>query len=186
MSIAYGLRAEFAGTVTQVLPADDQHDDPREVDVPAFTGGVISYDDGQSFDIRAALDEDPHPGVIVVSEANTGLVLALDEYPALRRVTVPTDLADAPTSGYDDLTVTQLRAEADRRGLEGAARARKDILVKALTDHDRRLAAGDADAQAAPDHVVRILDDGDLETPADRAGEPGVNADTAGASGQED
>jgi hypothetical protein len=133
--VAFALREEYAGTVLQ----RETEDDPG-TEVPVFTGGLIGAGD-RELNVRELLDEGN--GTIVIEPAEHPLTLvALDEYPALKRVPVP---ADAPvTTGYADQTATKLREEAGRRGIAGAAGASKVDLVPALEADDERIAAGDA------------------------------------------
>lgn len=161
MSTAFALRAEYEGTVPQDV-------DGVTVDVPAFTGGVIAVAGReQAFDVREALEAGA--GVIVVADSDPALALALSEYPPLKRVEVPDD-AEA-VDQYAGMTVADLRAEAQRRGLEGYGRAVKDALITALRAHDARLAAGDSTAAPSDTNPVTV---GELADPD--AGDAGQEA----------
>lgn len=75
-SIAYGLRAEYDGTV-------ELDGEP----VPRYLGGLLAVTGADDFDVRAALDAGD--GTIVVDETNAALIRVLDEQPALKRVDPP-------------------------------------------------------------------------------------------------
>ena len=129
--IAFELREEYAGTVEQFETQADK-DAGRGVEVPAFTGGIINAG-ARDVDVRELLDVEPHPGVIVIGEDDPALVMALDEYPPLKRTTVPAG-AEVPTVGkYDGRLRGDLAEEARTRGVEGTARASRGALVAALT-----------------------------------------------------
>lgn len=138
---AYALREEFQGI---------------------YAGGVLAVGaEGRSVDVLEML-ESRSDGIIVTSDPE--LELTLDHYAPLKPVPVPDGIE--PTSGYDNLTVAELRDEAKRRDLDGAGRASKAQLVDALTAHDERLAAGDASVSASPDNPVTLDDvagDGEKE-----------------------
>lgn len=133
-TVAYALREEYQGTTVQNIDGEDR-------EVPVFTGGVIRAGE-DDFDVREALDEGD--GVIVVAETSSGLLSALDEYPALKRVAVPEGAA--PLTEYQGAPLGRLRVEAKRRGLDGYSRANREALIAALEEHDRRAAAGEIDA----------------------------------------
>jgi hypothetical protein len=135
-SIVYGLREEYAGTVIQRDKPGDEG-----VEVPKFSGGVVSIgNEGESLDIAEALEEGG--GEIVVSDTDQRAVIALDEYPALKRLRTSDDPPDTPTIGWADRLKVDLVKEADSRGIEGGAGALKDDLVQALTVHDELIADG--------------------------------------------
>lgn len=120
---AYGLRAEYDGTV-----------DLDGETVPIFRGGLLAVDGAPDFDVRAELDAGA--GVIVVDDTNTALTFVLDEHPALKRVPAP-EHRDA-IGPYDGMNTDDLRAELRNRALP--AGGRKDELVARLEADD----AGDA------------------------------------------
>lgn len=118
--IAYGLRAEYEGTV-------DTDDGP----IAVFQGGLIRVDDARDLNIAEALEAGG--GVIVAEDHDYALVTALDEYPALKRVPAPE--TQEPTVGrFDGLTALELRAEAVNRDLSTAGS--KAELVARLEAHD--------------------------------------------------
>jgi len=87
MSSAFGLRAEYEGTVDQ----DGEQ-------VPAFTGGVLAIPDGRSYNVREELDKSG--GTIVVPDDDHILATVLEQYPALKSVPVPDKKArKADTAG---------------------------------------------------------------------------------------
>lgn len=142
-TIAYELRESHAGTVEQL-----EHADADPVEVPLFTGGLIRVGVDGEADVAELLEEGG--GTIVVDEVNEALIAALDEYPALKRVSAGGAAPTASTSAYADSNVTALRADAKARELEGGSSATKDELVNALEEHDRRLADGTLDELGAP------------------------------------
>jgi hypothetical protein len=133
-NIAYGLRAEYDGTVEQ----DGET-------VPVYTGGIIAVD-GHDFDVRAELDAGN--GSIVVDESNAPLIRALDEYPALKRVATPED--GEPISRWDGESVSELRAELKVRDLPSSGN--RDELVARLEASDAHIAdpAHNPDPAAPP------------------------------------
>lgn len=139
-TVAYALREEFAGTVTQVLEADADGNPTKTVDVPAFGGGLIALGDDDELDLAEALEAGG--GIITVDASAKPLaVTILDELPALKRVTTP--VGGDPVVGYRDRTVKANRDEASNRGIAGASRASAEDLVAALEADDRRAAAGE-------------------------------------------
>lgn len=165
MSIAFALRAEYEGTVRQVVAVTDG--EPVHGDeVPLFSGGVIGIGGDRSFDVREALTDGG--GTIVVADVDEGLITALDEYPPLKRVPVPEN-AEA-IDPYVGMSREALRDEAQRRGLSGHARAAKPALRAALLEHDRRSAGGDSAASPTPDNPVTVDE-------LDQAGDAGDQAD---------
>lgn len=141
--LAYALREEFAGTVVQYETQEDA-DNGNGVEVPAYTGGVISAGD-RDVNVRELLDEKPE-GVIVVHPSDVALINALEDYPALKRVSaagldLPADVQ--PVDELESSTVAHLRDLAEREGLAGASTARKAELVAAIR------AKRDAVAEAA-------------------------------------
>lgn len=137
-TIAFGLRAEYDGTVT--------HDDGSEA--PVYTGGVIAVGlNREALDVRRALDDGA--GRIVVDDSDLELVGALDAYPALKRLPADADAAGAvQVSRYELMTANDLKAEFDSRGFETAGRASKADRAAALQAHDHALAAGDTETAA--------------------------------------
>lgn len=118
--VAYELREDFAGEVDTVI-------DGENVTVPLYSGGLIKIGFDEDLDVSVALEEGG--GTIVVDEAKTAAVLALDEYPPLKRVPVP---ADADTvAGYLGQGRDALAAELERRGIK-AGKATKADLAAAL------------------------------------------------------
>lgn len=139
-TVAYALREEYAGTVTQVLEADADGNPTKTVDVPAFGGGLIALGDDDELDLAEALEAGG--GTITVDASAKPLaVTILDELPVLKRVRAPID-ADVKV-GYRDRTAKANRDEASNRGIAGAARASAEDLVAALEADDARAAAGE-------------------------------------------
>lgn len=141
--VAYELRADYVDT---------------------FAGGLLRAGD-RDLNIAELLEQGG--GTIVVDAAATPLEVAiLDDYPALKRVKAPE--GEAATVSHADLTVRQLRDEAARRGMGGAASASKTALVQALDTDDARVAAG---IDVPPTYTVEALgetdDLSDLGQPAD-------------------
>lgn len=149
---AYGLRAEFDGTV------DDFNGAPS----PIFTGGIIDVA-GHDFDVRAELDAGN--GTIIVDENNAALIRALDEYPALKRVPAPADAGDG-ISRWDASTVAELRAELKIRELP--AGGNRDELVARLEASDDHI----ADPAHNPDPAADAPDPGPDPTTAPPAATP--------------
>lgn len=155
-AIAYGLREDYAGTVTQYeTEADEQAGNGTEVD--KFTGGVVSIGpDGDVLDVKEELEKGA--GVIVVDPATADprLIDRLDNFPALKRVKVPAGTQPL-TGGYGDATVTKLRDELKRRGIAAAGSLSHEEAVTALERFD-------SFDPAPPDgtHVDRL---GDTEVP---------------------
>lgn len=148
-TIAYGLRADYEGTVEQ-----------DGATVPRFLGGVIAVADRPAIDLRLALEAGA--GTIVVDELDTAAILALDASPALKRL--PSRAApDAPTvSRYAEVNVADLRTELGRRDLDTAGR--RDELVARLEAADNIVAdGGDPAGQVIADAGVA----GSTGTPAD-------------------
>lgn len=178
--IAYALRHEYAGTVTQ-----KESDDDPGTEVPAFTGGLIRAGE---LEIDVAEELEAGDGFIVLDERAGAAAAHLDEYPPLKRVPVPAGV-NAPTGSfaeappYTTQTVTELKADATSRGLEGAGSARKPELVVALEEHDRRRAEGGLDELGAPLTIDALVaaatgtDQADAEVTAED------NDDQAGAAG---
>lgn len=149
--IGYELRAAYAGTVLQRTDGDDPG-----TEVPVFQGGLITAGD-RDLNIGELLEEGD--GRIYVEDSDAAAILALDEYPALKRTTVA-DGAEATVNtvaeAYADRNRDELRAEADSRGIEGAKSSNKPELVIALEEHDRRLADRSLDELGAPISVIRL------------------------------
>lgn len=159
--VAFALRQEYAGTV--------------EVDgeeVPRFLGGVIAAGDS---DLNVAELLEEGAGTIVLEGNDTRAVVALDEYPALKRVPVPTGAE--LTAGYADENVTALRAELRRRGITRAGAASKDEAVVALQAFDRLQDEGiTVPAETSLAELLELDADDEPPEPAETA-EP-ANADT--------
>lgn len=132
--IAYGLRAEYDGTV-----------DTPDGTTPAYQGGVIGVDEAREVNIAEALEAGG--GKIIADPGDNALVTALDAYPALKRIAADQDAA--PTvARYDGLTSAELRRELAVRDLSpGGAKAE---LVDRLEAHDVAVAAGDQAGAANP------------------------------------
>jgi hypothetical protein len=110
-TVAYALREEFTGTVTQVLEADADGKPTKTLEAPKFSGGVIAAGD-EDLNLAELLEEGN--GVIVVDPtANPLAVVVLDELGVLKRVPPPADAAAAV--GYRDRTATALRERAGQR-----------------------------------------------------------------------
>lgn len=172
--IAFELTDEFAG-VTTVYETIEDKDADRGVEVPTYTGGLISAGD-RDVDVRELLDTDPHPGLIVADDADTALVIALDDYPALKRTTVPDNV-----TGIDDLegrTVADLRVIARQDlGLDGGARASRPALLAAIRRKRELLAAANESEEARQRNslatsVTELAEAGDPRDD-DQAGTPG-------------
>lgn len=133
-AVAFGLREEYAGTVTQ-FETEEAKEAGKGTEVDLFTGGLLHVGtDGEELDVKAALEAGD--GVIVVDPATSPILLTrLDEYPALKRVPVPAGAAPL-TGGYADRTAAELRDELKRRGITGAGSTAKPELVTALEHID--------------------------------------------------
>ena len=127
-AIAYALRDEFTGTVDQ-----RETEDAEPVTVPVFTGGPISVDTDREIHLGEALEEGG--GTIVIDDGDGALIVALDGYPALKRVAVP-EGAEPVAGDYDSQTNAALRAELNRRGVTGGGNKSHDELVAALEAYD--------------------------------------------------
>lgn len=127
-AVAYQLRDEYAGDV-----------EVNGETVPRFTGGPVSVDVDREINIGEALGE--NDGVIVVDDGDHAMTAALDGYPALKRVAVP-EGAEPVEGDYDSRTNNQLRAELNRRGVQGAGNKSHDELVAALEGYDTLNEAG--------------------------------------------
>lgn len=161
--IAYELRAEYAGTVEQVLTVNEHGDPDTTQTVPLFTGGVIRAGD-KDLDVRAELEQGN--GRIVIDDADPhaqAAVIALDGYPALKRVAAAG--ADATLDPLDELNAAQARAEASRIGLSIAAGTKADEVRAGLKAHRDALAAGD-DVAPSDSRTVTIQADGTLSVEA--------------------
>lgn len=137
--IAYELRQAFSGTVEQTI-------DGKPVEVPYFTGGVITAGE-RDIDVRADLDDEAGgAGRIIVADDDIAAIIALDAYPPLKRV----DLADGDVTlegaGYGRFTVDVLRKDPRLADAKGASKAVKPELVAALEELDRRRDEGDTAA----------------------------------------
>lgn len=130
--IAYALREDYAGTVTQ------NHADGSTTEAPRYTGGLITIGNDE-LDVRAALDE--NDGTIVVTDNAVAAVAALDSYPALKRVAVPRGATPIVTP-YDHRPIGDLRHDLSRRAIAGGARVSRERAIAALIAHDDALASG--------------------------------------------
>lgn len=172
--IAYALRDEYAGTVTQTI-------DDVDVDVPAYSGGVIRA--GAELDINVLEELEAGGGFIILDERDAGAAVHLDEYPPLERVKAPEgaepsgSFAELPP--YANQGVPELRADAQSRGLANVGAARKAELVAALEEHDLRLAEGTLDELGAPPTIADLAAAGGErqadEQPAPAAAAPNVD-----------
>lgn len=105
-SIAYALRAEHADS---------------------FGGAVICIGpNGEALDTKAALEEGD--GKIVVSDNDQWTISKLDEHPQFKRVAVP-DEPEVVVDRFEEMTVPQLRDEAQKLGVENPGRSRDDVLA---------------------------------------------------------
>lgn len=98
----------------------------EEYDADTF-GGSVTLGDGTAFDVAASLDLGG--GVIVTDDE--GLIVALDAYPALKRVAVPEG-----QGGYDSLKKDDLEKLASDRGVEIPDNATKAQIIDALQNAD--------------------------------------------------
>jgi hypothetical protein len=141
-TVAYALRADFEGTVSQaVTELDDEGklvETGEVVEVDKFLGGLINAGD-RELDVKAELEEGG--GRIVVLASDTGAIDALNAFPALKRVGSE-EGEEAVLVPYPNRNRDALRDEATSRGIEGAGGANKDPLVYALEEHDLRTAEG--------------------------------------------
>lgn len=125
-SVAYALRDEHEGTVDLEVDGEAQT-------VPKFGGGLIRTGADSEIELREALDEGD--GVIVVDDTDNAAIVALDGIVALKRVAVP-EGAETIAGGYEDRDNSALRAELNRRGVQGAGNKNHDELVAALVSYD--------------------------------------------------
>lgn len=176
--IAYELREDYRGTVTQNIDGED-------VEVPVFTGGLVHVGtDGREADVRELVDG-RDDGVIVVDDYEPVLVVALDAYPALKRTKVPDGaIAVNVAAKYEELSKAELRAEATARGIAGGSSASKAELVAALEEHDRRLAEGGLEDLGTPLTVTALAAAAapDTDTEAPTTGVESTAGEVAGAS----
>lgn len=132
--VAFRLRDEYAETV-----------EVEGEQVLTFQGGQVALPDTTTLDIGRALDEEPHPGLIIFEASDLAAVDQLRAYPALEETEVPKGAE--PSGGYGGRTVPALRSALADRGLP--QKGKKDELVDRLEQHDRATAAGDTEAIAA-------------------------------------
>lgn len=145
-TIAYGLRAEFQGTI----------DDDGEGRRPKFLGGVIRLDSDRELNVGDALAA--HDGAIPVDDGDHLAIAALDGYPALKRLPARVAKELEPIVGeYDGRKVGVLRRECIRRGLP--ADGVKADLVARLVANDREVAGG------PPTPLAGRVDPNDAATP---------------------
>lgn len=140
-TIAYRLREEYAGTTVQYATAEDE-EHGNGVEVPAFTGGLISVGStGRELDLRELLDEEPHPGLIVVDATDTPAIAALDGIGVLERATdvdVDAELDAGPTRA-------ELMDQARAAGLSHYSNLKRDEVRLALERHAEAIAATSRD-----------------------------------------
>lgn len=147
-TVAFALTADYEGTVEVFDTVEDQEAGTGRV-VDKFQGGVIAIPGrDEDFDVREHLIAGD--GVIVVSAGDAPLLLALDEYTALKRVKAPDDAADV-VSAYSGQTKTVLRDLARSRDIDIPGGASKDDIVALLEAQDAAIAAGDQDGATNPD-----------------------------------
>src|SRR6059058_4740655 len=108
--IAYGLRAEHES---------------------AYAGGVLNVSQDRSFDVGQALQDGS--GQIVVDDHDEALLVALDGYPALKRV--PAKDAEPTVDQYGSMSADQLKDLIKTRALKGVG-ASKDEMRAALHADD--------------------------------------------------
>lgn len=177
--IAYELRAEYTGTVEQVLTVDDRGNAIDTVTVPAFTGGIINAGD-RDLDVAAELKAGD--GRIIVDEGTldgNAAAIVLDGYPALKRApSAESDRATFPRPAGEDLpagtaapTVAELRARADTLGLKVESGTKRDELAKGLEEQATRAAAGELLVSPSDERTVTITKDGSLAVASSNAGE---------------
>jgi hypothetical protein len=142
--IAYGLRADYAGTVDRVIAVNDAGEPTETETVPLFLGGMIAVA-GTDFDVAAELERGD--GTITVAEENHVLIMALDEYPALKRVGAPENAT--PVTVADRMPISRLRDELRGRGL--ATGGNRDELEARLNDANATRDTGDAGRAGEPD-----------------------------------
>src|SRR4051794_7778298 len=87
--------------------------------------GLIAFGDGD-FDVPAALKEGG--GKIVVPDEDTALIARLDGYDGLKRVSVPKE-PEAVVDRFEDMTMDQLRDEANRLGIDKPGRSKDEVLA---------------------------------------------------------
>lgn len=87
--------------------------------------GLIAHGDGD-FDVPAALKKGG--GKIVVPDEDTALIARLDGYEGLKRVSVPRE-PEAVVDRFEDMTLAQLREEANRLGVENPGRSKDEVLA---------------------------------------------------------
>lgn len=148
---AFALRSDYEGTVEQ----DGEQ-------VPKFGGGLLAVGDGD-FDVAEELLKGD--GTIVVPVTDQRLLDLLDQYPALKGVTVPAG-ATATVSPYERRTADEVRMLAGLRDIAGAKSASKERAARALEVHDVALAAGDQEAANAitidnADEIAKALEAGE-------------------------
>lgn len=151
--VAYTLREEFAGTVTQVLEVDADGEPTETQEVPAYSGGLIN---AGPFDLNIGEELENGKGTIVVDDVDPRVTSALDEYPALKRTEVP-DNADV-TVGWDSRNAQELKDELTRRGVSGHGNAPKAKLVEALETLDAHPLSPSEDGQASTATLVEVLE----------------------------
>lgn len=146
-TVAFALTADYEGTVEVFDTVEDKENGTGRV-VDVFQGGIIAIPGrDEDFDVKEHLTAGD--GVIVVSAGDAPLVLALDEYVALKRVPAP-DAAE-PVSAYGSQRATDLRTLARTRGIDIPSGSTKDDIVALLEAQDAAVAAGDQGAADNPD-----------------------------------
>ena len=90
--------------------------------------GLIAHGDGD-FDVPRALKKGG--GKIVVADEDTALIARLDDYAGLKRVAVPKE-PEAVVDRFADMTMAELRDEANRLGVENPGRSKDEVLAAVL------------------------------------------------------
>lgn len=111
-TIAFALRADYATN---------------------YTGGVIAVGYDRTLDIKAEIETGG--GQIVVPDNDPSLLLALDGYPALKRVTAG-DSDVTVDDRYEAMSVSDLRAEAKSLGVEKTGTSRDSLLAALRGNND--------------------------------------------------
>ena len=89
--------------------------------------GPIAHADGD-FDVPAALKKGD--GKIIVPDEDTALIARLDDYHGLKRTTAPRDPdPEMVVDRFEDMTVDQLKNEANTLGLDKPGRSRDELLA---------------------------------------------------------
>jgi len=87
--------------------------------------GPISHGDGD-FDLPGALKDGK--GKIVVPDEDTALIARLDDHAGLKRVATPKE-PETIVDRFEDMTMDQLRDEANRLGIDKPGRSKDEVLA---------------------------------------------------------